>query len=255
MTDQPILLAGDLHGDETWLFQKLVPTALAAGVGRIIALGDFGMFWDSAAKPKRVGDKMAQVGLDLWFLDGNHENFDSMMDMGFDPDAGTDPIYNDYLNLTYIPRGATFEWGGKTFMGFGGAVSIDKEWRTEHLSWWADELITEGQVRRVEDNPTEVDILLSHDVAGTPPVLGDFLRRGYDLPYKMDQLSRQNREMLRRVFDAVHPSWNFHGHYHHSYQDRLDMCTFQGLACNGMAGAYTILRDGRTDEQQQEQAS
>ena len=257
MSDSPILLAGDIHGDENWLFNFLVPKAKEVGCDRIIALGDFGMFWDNASNPKRVSDRIERLGLELWFLDGNHENFGMMYEHGFDPDVipGTIPVRNDdFGGLAYLPRGSTFEWGGNTIMAFGGAFSIDKDRRVEGLSWWRDELITEGQVRRVEDNPVKVDILLSHDVAGTPPVLRHYLDHGHQIPYKLDQQSKQNREMLRRVFDVVQPSWNFHGHYHYAYQDRLDMCTFKGLACNGMEGAYIILRDDRTDEQNQEQA-
>jgi hypothetical protein len=248
---KPILLAGDIHGDHNWLRTELAFAARQNGCDRIIALGDFGMFWNPAALPKlrRTVAHCKSMGVDLWFLDGNHENFDLMKDFKFDPDGEKVPVYNEDLGLTYLSRGATFEWDNKTVMAFGGAFSIDKDSRQPHRSWWPDETITEGQVRYVEDSPTKVDILLSHDVPELPAKLDSFLHTGWDLPYKLEAESRTNRKMLRRVFDTVEPSAVYHGHYHHSYVDTLDQAAIVGLACNGMDRAYTIIRPTDTEKE------
>ena len=59
-------------------------------------------------------------------------------------------------------RGHCWTWGGKEFAGLGGAPSIDKMNRREHISWFSQEEITQADVdyvRLIE----AADVLITHD--------------------------------------------------------------------------------------------
>jgi hypothetical protein len=81
--------------------------------------------------------------------------------------------------LDWADRGAVWEWCGVRFDAFGGAVSIDQEWRTAGLSWWATEEIKDAEVDRLIDRagPGGVDVLLTHDAPCYPPAFRPWLAR------------------------------------------------------------------------------
>src|SRR5580693_4871136 len=75
-----ILVAGDWHGNEDWAVSVLrgVPGMLAGEPRRLILqLGDFGVWPDRAGQHylARVAALLAEVDAELWFIDGNHEDF------------------------------------------------------------------------------------------------------------------------------------------------------------------------------------
>src|SRR5262245_13462714 len=77
---QRILVAGDWHGDQAWALNviKRVPELLASERARLVLqLGDFGI-WpgrDGQRYLAAVGWALDQVDAQLWFIDGNHEDF------------------------------------------------------------------------------------------------------------------------------------------------------------------------------------
>lgn len=224
-----ILLIGDQH----CMFHDAVRNldkAVELEAELVIFLGDFGFTWDEKEISifRRLEDAVAERGLTAYWLDGNHENFDLLEEVwGYTPDGASDlglqpsPMS---ANISYLPRGTRFELDGVKFMAFGGAVSVDRKWRTEGLSWWAQELITEDQVARITDEP--VDILLSHDVHTLAPTLAMQLMTNN---WKVDETSTRSRQLLSQVVDKVKPQYVFHGHYHFSYRDRIDGINIQGL--------------------------
>ena len=75
-----ILVAGDWHGNEDWALSVIrrVPSMLAGEPRRLILqLGDFGIWPDRAGQHylARVAALLAEVDAELWFIDGNHEDF------------------------------------------------------------------------------------------------------------------------------------------------------------------------------------
>ena len=75
-----ILVAGDWHGNEDWALSVIrrVPSLLAHEPRRLILqLGDFGIWPDQAGQHylARVAALLAEVDAELWFIDGNHEDF------------------------------------------------------------------------------------------------------------------------------------------------------------------------------------
>lgn len=71
-----ILLVGDLHGD-TLAMIETVTHAADVRANLILQLGDFG-FWprvESGRKfLRKVEARLELVGLDLWWVSGNHED-------------------------------------------------------------------------------------------------------------------------------------------------------------------------------------
>jgi hypothetical protein len=159
-----------------------------------------------------------QAGIEFYWLDGNHENFDALeADVDFE---ATEP-QQMMANLWYLPRGSTWTWDGCRFMALGGAYSIDKEYRTEGRSWWRQELLTQRQVyAAMERGP--VDVLLTHDAPeGVCPIVTPL--------YKGDDESKGNRLAVTVVMEAVKPRLLVHGHYHHRYSAKIGQTQVEGL--------------------------
>ena len=94
----------------------------------------------------------------------------------------------------------------KTFLCIGGAVSIDKMYRTPYLSWWPEEEITyhdvDNALNNLEKVNNKVDYVITH-CCDTPTVLKAFhFRRDICT----DQLN-----FIDKVVEYKH--W-FFGHYH-----------------------------------------
>ena len=64
-------------------------------------------------------------------------------------------------HIRHLKRGRCYNIDGKNILALGGADSVDKFRRTEGLSWWKEEAITDEDVSRV-DNNIYYDYVLSH---------------------------------------------------------------------------------------------
>lgn len=129
LSDDPqprrVLVAGDLHG-VSWDTEATIHHALAEGCPLILQLGDFG-FWPATAAGdyflQWLDDLLEEVRLQLWFIDGNHDNHRALDELA----AGSlDPVRLTE-RLVYLPRGARWTWHGVRFCALGGAASIDAE--------------------------------------------------------------------------------------------------------------------------------
>lgn len=110
---------GDVHGK----FRAY--TAIAEAATESIQVGDFGVGF---------GLDAPVVGPKHHFIRGNHDN----------PEECNNHIA--YLG----DFGIDFGMFGNIFFA-GGAFSIDKEWRTPGLDWWAGEELTEEQRQKAGD--------------------------------------------------------------------------------------------------------
>lgn len=225
-----IIIAGDTHGDLLQI-DMLIAAAKSEGAALIIQVGDFGFLWST----NNLGDierSLAAAGVELWWLDGNHENFDMLGRLGASPDDTDATQLTDHVK--YLPRGFRFEIDGCSFMAFGGAVSVDKGSRKPYVSWWPQENVTAGQVMRVDDEP--VDVLLSHDAPGANIQLTSFLNgpKAMRLAPSLTAESEASRRLVETVYDTVRPKLAVHGHYHIFYTAAARHGTVVGLGCNGM---------------------
>lgn len=253
-----LLFAGDFHGNMKHA-RRICVIAERLEADAIVELGDFGFVWShdtnsttgaGTAKSRLdvLNQTPEQFELPLYWLDGNHENFDAMASLGARTDAGS--MVKLGSHVTYIPRGFVWEWDGVRFLAMGGAQSIDKEWRTPGKSWWPQELITETDMDRAVTNlgGVGVDVMLAHDAPELPPALHAYMTDpdNENGDYKCDPDSERNRRRLRTLLDQADPGLYVHGHMHHRYDDTLGGTLggtrIAGLACDGMGSdAYLCI--------------
>lgn len=232
-----VALAGDWHGNLGWA-QRVVTIAYEAGARTVLQLGDFG-YWRAADPATRrylssLERVLGERDMQLLWIDGNHEDHARLASLPF-ADDGTRPISD---HITNLPRGFRWTWpdgNGKhqAWLALGGAVSVDRQWRTPGRSWWAEE-----QISRVDADAAmaggPVDVMVSHDApAGVMiPGIG-----AHDWPADALRDADAHRTLLREVVDAVHPQQLWHGHYHVRYDalvevgggDESRICHVHGL--------------------------
>lgn len=239
-----VLLVGDTHGNFEWISQAVIPVAKAAKVQKILQLGDFG-FWPHTAKGRtflvKLNDLLEEADLDLWWVDGNHENHDWLNAQVHDADG-----FWQSGRITHASRGARWEWSGKKFVACGGAYSIDKSYRDPGFSWWPGETITREDVNRCIDGD-HADIVVSHDA---PSEATEAIPSWASLGRQKDLFpeSKANRARLSSVVYRVNASLVLHGHYHYRYSQEVlirgrNSCRVEGFGCDlDWNGAFGLLR-------------
>jgi hypothetical protein len=215
-----MMLLGDSHRNESFV-RSAFERAKALGCEEIIQLGDFGYGWSwlplsdvlavcrfSAA----VSLLVAEFGIGLSFLDGNHENFDRLSDHPLASDGRREVA----PGVWHLPRGYRFERDSVKFLVCGGAVSVDRLARTESVSWWPGEAVTQEDVESCGSE--SVDILLTHDAPMTTAFFENVATTGYGIRADLDVF--RNKLLLEEVLLATQPSVSVHGHLHrHVIQD------------------------------------
>ena len=236
-----VLLAGDTHGDTDTLAVLFADAALA-GATAIIQCGDFGYGWrfqDGICGFSAYASELANLyEIDLYFVDGNHENFDSLYSLPIDCKTGLRPVLS---RVTHIPRGATLKIGNTTFRGMGGAYSTDIGYRVDGVSWWKQETITNEDLEKAfEAGPA--DVFLSHDAPFGVIETAGMRRKTVEWGEEAGALSVANQRKVRQALDASGATLAFHGHLHQSYECYLDNGTrVIGLDRDGTDDNFTLL--------------
>lgn len=220
-----VLIVGDLHANTGAAFE-VIDYAAAAGVDLILQVGDFG-YWVRDLQGQRclwkVEKRLALRGVNLWWIDGNHEDFDRLAALPLG-EGGRRPISG---HVCHLPRGYRWQWGSTTWVAVGGAVSVDKDFRTEGKTWFAAEELTDEQADRViADGPA--DVVVAHDAPLGVPFLRRELgqdkpawRRESPWPTGLLMRSDEHQRRIRRVIEGVQAKRVFHGHHHIRYSDTL----------------------------------
>ena len=152
-----VFVTGDCHGD----FRKIYAFADKMELGPndyIMVLGDMGLFWRHDRRDANyfINDFEYEFDFNLYFVDGNHENFKILNSLPEDENG------MGYISkhIRHLKRGCRYEIDGKSILAIGGADSVDQFRRTEGLSWWKEEAITQEDIDKVE--PGYYDYVLSH---------------------------------------------------------------------------------------------
>lgn len=203
-----VAICGDWHGDADFANGTLL-SLKAQGIEEILHCGDFGYGWDKQYLPT-VQKMLIRNGQNLRWVPGNHENYD-YIDVLYSEDRQQ---HTD--NMYVLQRGERFTIGKTSFVGIGGAFSIDKQWRRPHVSWWPQETLKYSDIMRILETDETCDVVIAHDA----PLTADLqLENGY----KDDPETYANREMLQVAVDHLEPEYIFHGHYHqrHDTEDHF----------------------------------
>jgi calcineurin-like phosphoesterase family protein len=233
-----VVVAGDWHGNMRWAVSVIEAAAkVLEGEARKIILhaGDFGIW------PGEVGERYLDAVIStcfahdirLWFVDGNHEDFTQL-------EAFRITDYDDKV-VAWLPRGYRWQWHGRTWLAFGGAVSIDQGLRTKGKSWWPEEAITNSQVlETIVDGPA--DIVLAHDCPSSVNLSLPVPPREW---LRFVPACEENRIRLQALLNDVKPRYLIHGHYHRGYQRIVSMphgpVEITGLDMDGASFNWLVL--------------
>jgi hypothetical protein len=220
-----ILIVGDLHCD-TLAARAAIDHAAAVHADVILQLGDFG-FWPRTEPGRKflrkVEARLGQVGVDLWWVDGNHDDHKALAARPVRADGRR--RVSDHI--WHLPRGHRWTWEGTVWVAAGGAVSVDQKWRTEGVSWFPEEALTDGDVNAIVAGG-KAQVLISHDAPWGVPTLGRELQldrppvqRESEWPADLLQASDDHMHRVRNIVDRVSASRVFHGHHHVRYDDLL----------------------------------
>lgn len=224
-----VLLAGDTHGN-TDQIAYLCEVAKRNGCELILQLGDFGLWPTSDGKRflMEANATLHENGLELWWLDGNHEDHARIEEWSKRENFYLDK-HKVLSRIFYLPRGYRFELGGLKCMSLGGAWSIDQDGRTPYIDWWPQEELTAGDVERALADPAPLDVLFTHDMP-------ENATRTY--PARILPGGQSNRRALQAVVDSLKPAIVIHGHWHREYVGYFDNdIRIMGLNCDGTASA------------------
>ncbi len=150
-------LKGDIHGN---LFE-IIDFINRFNLGKndnIIILGDCGIAWRKDKKDLDQNIKLWNEcgnGVKLYFIDGNHENFNILNSLPIENNMGkiADNIY-------HLRRGQVYEFENKKILVCGGADSIDKYRRIENFTWWKEEAISQETIDDISAG--HYDYVLTH---------------------------------------------------------------------------------------------
>jgi DNA repair exonuclease SbcCD nuclease subunit len=199
-----IYITGDTHGDIDYpKLLKLKEKNLSYD-DYLIICGDAGICW-SIYDSRRFLSLYNDIGCTILFIDGNHENFDMLNGLPLVEYKGA-LMHQVDEHIFHILRGEILTLEGKTFFCLGGACSIDKMYRTPHISWWPEEEINkhdiDNAIANLEKVNNKVDYVITHCV-DTKTVMKYFY-------FKRDVCTDQLM-FIDKVVDYKH--W-FFGHYH-----------------------------------------
>lgn len=163
-----IYLTGDTHADLD--ISKLNTTRFPQQKSLtkddyVIICGDFGLCWSGSNTEKWWLKWLSQRSFTTLWIDGNHENFDRLYQFPTEERFGG-VVRQIAPDIYHIPRGQVLTLEGRQIFFMGGARSIDRHLRREHVSWWPQEMPTpqemEAAVRTLERHDWQVDYVVTH---------------------------------------------------------------------------------------------
>ena len=199
-----VYITGDTHGDIDYKKLLTLKEKNLSYSDYLIICGDAGICWSPQTFQYHL-DLYNDIGCTIIFVDGNHENF-TMLDQCPLVEYQGALMHQIDKHIFHVLRGEIMTIDNKSFLCVGGAVSIDKMYRTPYVSWWPEEEITHHDVDNALCNlgkvNNKVDYVITH-CCDTHTVVKAF---GFRRDRCTDQLA-----FVDKV--AIYKHW-FFGHYH-----------------------------------------
>ena len=209
-----IYVTGDLHGNIDFDKINKIPT----GCDKLIILGDFGVIFDQVEtdSEKILLDKLQNTGVEILFIDGNHENFTRLNQFP------TTKKYGDEVGVIrdgiyHLLRGNIYKIDGNSVFVMGGGLSVDKKYRTEQISWWKEEEPSYAEIERGFENLDKVNKTIDFIFTHSSPskikkyLSSSFIQNGFfDTKGSNDSYTEK---LLDEMLDVKFKIWYF-GHYH-----------------------------------------
>ena len=204
-----IILTGDTHGEQS-RFDTLLLQGEANWTEKdtLIVTGDFGYIFRNNAFEHVFLNELEKKKYTICFCCGNHENFDALYQYNVENWNGG-KVHRIRKNVYHLMRGQIFTIEGKKIFTFGGAYSIDRYMRSEHYSWWKQELPCseeyEEAIENLKRHKHEVDLVVTH----TAPT--ELIRRMGFTPDHHDIELTGFLEWI--MYEVKYKEW-FFGHWH-----------------------------------------
>lgn len=200
---------GDTHGDISRIILFIHRIELSCG-DAVIIFGDAGIFWRNDKKDaKQIIEYWEEYcnGVDLYFIDGNHENFKILNNLEID--ENNMGIVSEHIH--YLRRGYCYNICGKNILTVGGADSVDWYRRTEGLSWWKEETISQEDIDRVPAG--HYDYIITHCC---PRHIFDNNKVYLITLSALDQskINHNSEDKLEELYNKVSFNKWYFGHYH-----------------------------------------
>lgn len=155
-------ITGDLHGE---LSLGTFYRAKRLQYTHLIICGDFGYIFGGTSREQERLDEINDIGLKIFFIDGNHENFNLLSKYQITHWNGGRVQYIRE-NIVHLMRGEIYNFFGLKIFTMGGANSTDKEYRIKDYSWWEQELPNKDEreyaLNNLKNNCNNVDIIITH---------------------------------------------------------------------------------------------
>lgn len=207
-----IFVTGDTHGQVT--FQKLPAFARAnpqlTKRDYVIIAGDFGAVWSKETLERDL-KPYSDLPFTVLFVDGNHENFDLLNAFPVSEWQGG-KVHFMKEDIIHLMRGQVFELEGNTIFTFGGATSVDQNFRREGYSWWKAEPPTDEDLSEALANlkryNNKVDYIVTHSCGERALMYPPLRTRTLQMDvYPENQMLSYFEDILE------YKHWYF-GHYH-----------------------------------------
>lgn len=188
-----IRFIGDVHGKFS-RYRKLIKD-----VDRSLQVGDFGVGFYSPLTEKAYSNPpyhhMAKG--QHYFIRGNHDN----------------PRVCKSHPFWVKDGGSAF--GRNDIFCVGGAMSIDKDRRTEGYDWWQDEELSYTQLCSVMDvyETVKPGVVVSHECPES--VISRVCHEAGIYKYDIPSVTRRCFDNMLEIY---RPDVWIHGHWHHSYR-------------------------------------
>lgn len=243
--DKAIGIVGDIHKDFGVLNRLLKKVENSV----IFVIGDCGFGFSDTKIPK-IKSMISKTftaflekrNLYLIFFRGNHDNPEYFMNPEIRNTISTD-------RFILVPDYTIVSIDKINILCVGGAVSVDRRFRTTNSDYWYDEEMLD--ITNLEN--IRVDILLTHTVSKkliSPvlPPMQDWLKISFNVDKKLKIDSKREDMICNTLFEYYYPKLWYHGHYHISHRTPYDECIIIGVNINELVEVkYYENLDGRRE--------
>jgi hypothetical protein len=220
---------GDPHGNTRSIRPK-INMAQALGIQKVLVVGDFGLWthtFDGQVYLDEIQEAASRAQLTVYAIGGNHENWDhwEFAVNNYPTSKGFAMVRS---RIALAPKAHQWVWNNKQFVGAGGAVSVDRQWREEMEQgryrdpitgrlkpatgkgtlFWPNEQLTDADVQKIRMMGVTADYLFTHDCSNRTP---------WKDRLKPDVDSERHRRRIDEVLRITSPKMHWHGHMHERY--------------------------------------
>lgn len=168
-----VFVTGDIHGgrDIGKLNSKNFPEGRSlTKEDYVIICGDFGLiFWESPTPEEEYWLKW--LNNKKWttlFIDGNHDNINRIRNIYPTYKFLGAKCHQIKKSIYHIERGEILTINNEKIWCMGGAISIDKQYRTENVDWWVTEepsaFDKANGLNNLNANNWAVDYIITHSL-------------------------------------------------------------------------------------------